>query len=82
MSKFVKSSTALGTPDPINLDEMFSFQKFDAVSLREEKGRHQILFLRGNNQNTGARDVYWKYKCKCDRDAEYDKLLEMNVATL
>lgn len=86
MSKFVTSQLAIGSPGPMNLDEVVTFEKYEHLSVPEHrdgtsKGRYQIKFYR-NERAIGENTVTWKYATECNRNADYDKLIEQNTQTL
>lgn len=81
MSIFINTTLALGTPGPLNLAEIATWEKFENPKYAEEDGLYQIMFLRDNPTN-GGKEVFWKYKSKCNRDSEYDKLVELYTTAL
>lgn len=74
-NQFVSSSLAIKKPGPVNLDFLSTFERFDHLQTAEKDGRFQIHFM-ASEVGMSIRDVYWKYKCECDRDSEYERLLE------
>jgi len=81
MANLVTSSLALGDHGPVNLDFLSTFEKFEHLQTKEERGRYQIHFMT-SDVGVSIRDIYWKYKCECDRNAEYDKLIAVKTVTL
>jgi len=80
-ARFINSQLEITDHGPINLDTVSTFEKFEHASTREEEGRYQIMFLRDSPSN-GAKEVFWKYNCKCDRDKDYDSIIQINSTTL
>lgn len=81
MSNLVTSSLAIRNPGPVNLDHLSTFEKFEHQRTKEPLGRFQIHFM-ASDVGISIRDIYWKYSCECDRDAEYDKLVLVKTVTL
>lgn len=82
MAKFVNSERIIAGENPINLDEVITFEKFtDEMVFKEEDGKHQIVFLR-NDASVGPKKLFWKYKSECDRDADLQSLIDNNSQTL
>ena len=82
-TKFVTSSLAIGaaTQGPVNLEKLSTFEKHKHEQTAESLGRYQIHFMTSDVGHT-IRDIYWKYTCQCDRDAEFDKLIEQQPITI
>lgn len=73
---FIHSLTAQGTPDPVNFNDIFSFEKVKEISTGISPKMYFIVFKR--DENTSApKEIIWKYVKECDRDAEYDLILSM-----
>ena len=80
-NQFVTSQLALGDHGPVNLDFLSTFEKFTHPRIAEKDGKFQIHFM-VSEVGMSIRDVFWKYKDECDRDAEYDKLIATQTTTL
>lgn len=81
MAKFVNTVRAIGDNGPMNLEEVVTFEKFDDNGISVARGRHQIVFIRHENA-VGRKNLFWKYKCECDRDADFSSLVSINSVTL
>jgi hypothetical protein len=82
MSCFIVSDLAIGPyKQPVNLDNLFTFEPFQHDSTAIEKGRYQILFRR-DEANTGPGAVFWKYKSEADRDCDLTRLIATYTQTL
>ena len=79
--QFIKSTLVIGTPGPINLDEVITFEKFLDDNTKEENGKFQIMFVRESSTNS-AKYIFWKYASECNRNAEHDKLIELYTVNL
>jgi len=73
---FVHSLTAEGTPDPVNFNDVFTFKPTKEVTTGHTKPLYFIEFSRDEN-SSAPKQIIWKYKNECDRDAEYDILLAL-----
>ncbi len=72
---FVISTLAIGTPDPVNLDRVVTFQKAaDSNQRREKDGKFHIAFIRDEN-SVGPKTIVWRYNSEENRDCEYDVLV-------
>lgn len=71
---FVHSITAEGDPDPINYNDVFNFRKDIQITSGPTAPLFFIVFSRDEN-SVGPKEITWKYKNECDRNAEYDILL-------
>jgi hypothetical protein len=82
-TKFVTSSLSIAaaTQGPVNLVKLSTFEKFNHAQTPEHLGRYQIHFMASDIGNA-IRDIFWKYKSECDRDAEFKKLLDLQTITL
>jgi hypothetical protein len=82
MANFVNSQRATLGVTPINLNECRAFEKFEHQRVKkEEDGRFQIIFFM-NEASVGPKELFWKYKSECDRDADYDALVTQYTQTL
>ena len=82
MAKFISSKLAIGDHAPINLVDVQTFEKFEAQRIREDKpGRFQIHFIK-HEESAGMQSVFWKYNSKCDRDHDYNQIIEYNTYVL
>lgn len=82
MSCFVVSDIAIGEyKQPVNLDNLFTFEPFEHTSTSIDKGRYQILFIRGSS-SPGPDKTYWKYKSEADRDCDLKRLIDNYTQTL
>ena len=82
MSCYVVSDLAIGIDkEPVNLDVMSTFKKFDHPSSKKDNGRHQIEFRRENG-SVGPSSIFWKYQSESDRDCDFDRLIKQYTNTL
>jgi len=81
MSKIITSSLQIGTVGPVNLEEYPTFEKFEHQRVKVvSEGRFQIKFYK--EKPIGGNNITWKYACECDRNSEYDKIIELTTTTL
>lgn len=73
--QFVLSTLALGTPDPVNLEEVVTFTKQQDNRLQSSDSSFKIVFHKGNS-GASPIDITWNYSKEEDRDCEFDKLIE------
>lgn len=82
MSCFVVSDLALGEyKQPVNLDNLFTFEPFEHSATAIDKGRFQIFFRR-DDASSGPGTVFWKYKSEADRDCDLKRLIDNHTQTL
>lgn len=82
MSCYVTSDLAIGdNKEPVNLDVMSVFMKFDHPSSPEKNGRFQIEFRRDNG-SIGPGSFFWKYKSEAERNCDFDRLIKNFTQTL
>lgn len=82
MNCYITSDLAIGeNKQPVNLNVMSTFMKFDHPSTKEKDGRHQIEFRREGG-NVGPSSVYWKYKSETDRNCDFERLISNYTKTL
>ncbi len=82
MSFFVHSVLPIGTPEPINMELVVTFEKFEHQRVKiEANGRFQIMFIR-KDRLIGEKVSYWKYAKECDRDHDFDELVKEFSKTL
>jgi len=74
---FIHSLTAEGTPDPVNFNDCFTFKKFDLPQQgKTASARFHLVFSRDENSSS-PKEIVWKYKNQCDRNAEYTRVLDL-----
>lgn len=81
MSRIIASQLQIGTVGPVNLEEYPTFEKFEHQRVKVvSDGRFQIKFYK--EKPIDGNNVTWKYASKCDRDAEYQKILDLPEVTI
>tara|TARA_R110001606_G_C15100212_1_gene619638 strand:+ start:273 stop:527 length:255 start_codon:yes stop_codon:yes gene_type:complete len=81
MSRFVTSQLERGNVGPVNLVEVNTFEKFDHLQTPEDEGRYQIKFYFTSN-TTGQKEISWKYNTECDRNSDYEALIQSHTQIL
>lgn len=72
-NEFIKSDIATGTPEPVNLSNVFTFRKIDTG------GQPKIQFSTVA-ANSNWQPIEWKYDTAANRDADY-LLIETKYVT-
>jgi hypothetical protein len=73
-STIISTDCALGTPAPVNLSLLVTFEKAIQEGVKEDEGRYQIHFRRIET-SFGPKDIVWSYPSKELRDDEYNKII-------
>jgi hypothetical protein len=73
-STIISTDCALGTPAPVNLSLLVTFEQAIQEGITELEGKYQIHFRRIET-SFGPKDIVWKYPSKELRDQEYNKII-------
>lgn len=76
--QFIISDVAIGTVEPVNISNMFTFRKFDpnGNGLGSTSSKYAILFYKAEAY-LDHEPIKWNYASESDRDCDYNKIVQL-----